>query len=309
MPDFDFVYINLDSATGRRQALERSFAEAGFSPRWKFTRLSAVDIHSPLVKDKPGAQSGPYKGNYFSHLSCVGHYIDSPNHLYVSEDDQLFCNKTGPLAEAVIDALPEDGWDVVFPELTLLSAAHYPLFYKMATAVAAQGQVRLLDLAPFPFPYVGSSAYIVNARSKRRFFQALAPTERMDHPYDICLRASILSGALRGYLCFPFLTSPSEYAHESQAPYGHADRADVSLDEKRIWQYQLDMLWLFKRFVWVGATDENVAAAFRNFHGLMSMSERDQRFIELFGQMFSLQRNIDYNDHQMLTFHTVGARY
>lgn len=303
MPNFDLVYINLDSATDRKIAFEKSFGSAGFSSRWTLHRLAAVNSQSDLVKNQIGQLSGAYKGNYFSHISCVGHFAATANHLYVSEDDQRFSPETGRILEQIIDQLPPDSWDLLFPEITLLSAASYPAFYKMATSEKGKDKVRLLSLNEFPYAYVGSSGYVVNARSKRKYLQELAPPQQMDNPFDICLRATLKLGRLRGLLTFPFLTCPSPHAHESTAPYGAAANADSSEEMKRVWQYQLDMLWLMKSFVWIGADgNDGDANAQVEFAELFQLQDKDRRFFRMLSQMMVLQRNIDYGDSDIFRF-------
>ena len=228
MVNIDIHYINLDRATDRRAKVEESFAASKFSGRWSLNRFPAVDATAPEVVAARGSMNGAYKGNFLSHAGCLRQSLNVDTHLFVAEDDIQFCDKTGPLLEKIIDLLPEDGWDIIQPEISLMSAVEFPRFYKLRRASAHRNRVRLIDLGDFPYAYAGSGSYIVNRRSKAKFMENVDGTivqfdGKYDMPFDLCLRGLLKFLNLSGYLTVPFLTAPSIHADETSAPYGQED--------------------------------------------------------------------------------------
>jgi GR25 family glycosyltransferase involved in LPS biosynthesis len=297
----DLCYINLDRAVERRAAIEQSIGRAGFSGRWSFFRVSAVSADSDLVRQTPGRNSGAYKGNFLSHMQCVEWATQSDAHLFVVEDDVMFCRETGPLVEQVIDNLPEESWDVLRTDITLMEATHLPKLYKLCVSGAGKSSVRLLDLRDFEPPYVGASAYIVNRRSKRRFINAMRyglslNDGRYDAPYDGYLCDLVTHGVLRGFLTVPFLTAPSFDEDSSQAPQMYADRPLPTEERmRRLNQVQREIRSAFRRLVWVGFKPDMVLApSYASGNALFDLSEQDMLYQKLASWLLMIQYNIPY---------------
>lgn len=304
MTDFDLFYINLDQAVQRRELIEKSFADSKFSSRWTFNRYPAVSATSEMVQRAEGKLSGAYKGNYFSHVECVRQSVGRDRHLFMAEDDLEFCAETGPILEQIVDSVPEDSWDIIHAEITLMSARDFPMLFKLDRQSEGRKKVKLINLVGFPYAYSGSGAYIVNRRAKEKFLSFMDTTVknyggRIDHPFDICLRGALKFGGLNGFLTFPFLTAPSIHADQTQAPWG---AYDASVEQVK--QIHLELINAFRRLVWVGYSPEKVMPDVLNRHGheMLLMSERDKLFQKIMPWLLYLQYNAPYTDYSNIKF-------
>ncbi len=304
MTDFDLFYINLDQATGRRELIEKSFADSGFSNRWTFNRFPAVSAELDKVRNATGKLSGAYKGNFFSHVDCVRQSLGNGRHLFMAEDDLEFCPDTGPMLEMIVDGVPEDSWDIIHCEISLMSARDFPMLYKMDRAHELCTKIKLIDLNSFPYAYAGSGAYVVNSRSKQTFLTVMEATVigcggHLDHPFDICLRGSLKFRMMRGFLVFPFLTAPSIHADQTQAPWSNVDS-----DVEHVKKLHLELMNAFRRLVWLGYSADKVLPEMVEKHGhrIFLLSERDKLFQKIMPWALYLQYEAPYQDYSELKF-------
>ena len=300
----DIHYINLDRSDDRRAKVEESFAASRFSDRWTLSRFAAVEASSPQVLAAPGSMSGPYKGNFLSHLTCLKQAMDTDRHLLVAEDDIQFCDKTGFLLEKVIDTLGEDTWDILQPEISLMSAVDFPRFYKLRRNATYRDKVRVVDLSDFPYPYAGSGSYIVNRKSKKMLVAALDQTiamaeGKLDIPFDLCLRGLLKYRTLKGFVTIPFLTAPSIHADETSAPYG-GENPNLEL----VRRLHLEMINAYRRLVWVGYSPENVMSRQLWIEGdnVFRLNEQDKIFQRVLSWLLLLQYNARYKEYDSLRF-------
>lgn len=297
----DLYYINLDSATERRASIEESIRSSGFSDRWSFWRFPAIAADSEAVLNTPGRNSNPYKGNFLSHRQCIELSLQSDAHLFIAEDDTMFCRQTGPLVEQLIDSLPEDSWDVIRTDITLVVATDTPKLYKLCVSDKGRKTVRLIDLHNFGPPYVGAGAYIINRRSKKRYFNTLRVAiaqnnGRCDSPYDAYLRDLLQYGILRGFVTVPFLTAPSFHEDASQAPQIYTDKPP-SKDEAlaRFNKVHREMQTAFRRLVWIGYTPDTVLPqGYETGDAVFAMTDQDKLFQKLASWFLMLQHNMEY---------------
>lgn len=307
MVKFDLVYINLDRAEARRKRIEQSIADSRFSNRWSFFRFSAVSADSELVRSTPGKLSGPYKGNLLSHLNCLRLTADRDAHLFVAEDDVEFSGQTGRVLEELVDGLPEDSWDIIRTEITAISAADFPKIYKLCASETGRESVRLLKLGGLGIPLFGASAYLVNRNARLKFslmVEAMVKEEggMFDVPFDAYLCDLVEHKFLRGFVTLPFLTAPSVYADESQAPQVHADRPPTADEEMAMFnKVYLQLITAFRRLVWIGYSPDKVwAEGIRYPDSLFGMTERDRQYRQLSTWLLRMQQNIPYkSDYQL----------
>jgi GR25 family glycosyltransferase involved in LPS biosynthesis len=310
-------YINLDTATDRRETLERSYAAANFSDRWTMTRFSAISAESERVRNLPGRQSDPYKGNFLSHLDCIAQSLDNDDHLFICEDDCSFSPETGPLIEKIIDQLDEASWDVLHTEITLISAVHYSLMFKLGR-MNSEEKIRLINLNSFPHDYTGSSAYLVNRKSKDKFLGAFKYVrDVIDNPFDICLRGSILYNILNAYVAFPFLTFPSLHADQTQAPADTISTENPALQLMRT--IHLELSNASRRLFSIGFDPAAVMPPHLPvWKEEYLFDEKEKAFATIMPWMLAVQDKIHHQDFTQLSFadfeiprdtrHTPGTR-
>lgn len=301
MTNIELFYINLDRAAERRAQIESSYAQSRFSTRWSLHRFAAVSADSEAVRNAPGKLSGPYKGNFLSHLTCARDSVGRDAHLFIAEDDVEFCDRTGPILEGIIDGMAEDAWDIIRTDMTLLSAVDFPKIYKLCVSETGRQKVKLLDLGGIDCPSTGSSAYVINRRSKQKFVQVmdtlLARKGGLNVPFDVWLHDVIHHKLVSGYVTVPFLTAPSAHADESQAPVMNAGQAAPQDEMVRLFnQRLLELMAAFRRLVWVGYTPDKVLPAeYGAGTQLFRMTEQDRQYQNIASWMLMLQLNIPYS--------------
>jgi GR25 family glycosyltransferase involved in LPS biosynthesis len=294
-------YINLDTAVERREALERSYAASNFSDRWTMNRFAAISAESERVQNQRGGQSAPYKGNFLSHLDCIAQALENDDHLFVCEDDCGFTPETGELIERIVDQLGEDSWDVLHTEITVISAVYYPFMHKLER-MTCDGRIRLIKLNDFPVDYTGSTAYLINRKSKRKVLSAFQYlSDEINHPFDICLRATIIHNVLKAYVAFPFLTCPSPHADQTQAPADAISAEDPALQLMRT--IHLHLSNASRRIFSIGFDPATaIPPHLPVWKEKYRFEEKEKAFALIMPWMLSVQHNVELRDFSQVSF-------
>jgi len=237
------VYINLEAQAERKAALEDSFARCCQVPDWKLQRFSAVDSAYVAANRIPGTISSGAKGCFLSHQHILRANLGDEEDIFMLEDDALFSPKTFLYLPQILESLRERDWDILFTDTLILEIPAMISLINMRRQLMPANEVTMFDLAGLVF--AGSTAYVVNGRSKRKLSGLLDVVTEHNAPYDLFLRKVIHDGGLKAYACFPFLTSVSEHANASQI---QTEDGQVSL-----------VLWnTFRRMIWIDRSlDEN----------------------------------------------------
>lgn len=229
----DCFYINLETATTRREKLERSFAEHG-GARWRLQRFPAIDTDQVLARRIPGTLAPAAKACFLSHRHIISGGLPDERPIFIVEDDVVLGRHSCATIEHFLRTDSAPPWDIAFTDLCV------PMLQTMIDLMSirgrlAPGQVVLLDLAKLIFG--GSAAYIVNGRSKRKFAALLHSAPSLDVPYDLFIRKLVHDGKIAALTFFPFVTSLSQHSDHSQI---HSDDGGA------------DLIWnTFRRFVWI----------------------------------------------------------
>ncbi|MDG5496775.1 hypothetical protein [Niveispirillum sp. BGYR6] len=292
MTSFDLFYINLDSATDRRAAVEASHAKAGFSSNWTFNRFPAYGKTSIEVLSTPGQQTPAYKGNFLSHINCIERMGNPDSHLMICEDDCDFAPGCGDYIEKLVAQLPDDKWDVLFTEISFMSWYQLPIMMKLKQKLSGEA-LKLIPLEGFKFPFTGSSSYVVNKKSRGKILELLSNLRSsIDHPYDVCLRACIDKGNLQGFLIFPFIVAPSIHANETQAPCFELDGIQAFAQK-----LQMETLNSARRMLAIHYNGTvPLSPVYQNFFNTYeyNQEEKNMRDIMYWGQ--AVQALADYNE-------------
>ena len=83
----------------------------------------------------------------------------------------------------------------------------------------------------------GSTAYLVNAKSKQKVFDLLDAATELNIPYDFYLRGLAHISALQVFAVFPFVTSLSEFSDMSQIKMAGINRGQLA------WNMFRKMIW------------------------------------------------------------------
>ena len=225
-PSYSGVFINLDSHTTRREAVEAQLASLGLTQNYQ--RLSAV-----VGTAKPGSRLPPGAiGCFLSHRRSL-EASKQGTFLHVLEDDIDLSRYFDSAVRAAIRAGALSHYDVIFTGLTLL-----PNDFQMLRGLEASyaQTVRskvpsfgVLDLKGALF--AGTGSYLVNPASLERVRALLddALSGPMNQPIDLLYRSAAWDGLLRAGCLFPFLTAPRIGAATTSA-IRPADKTARTLD-------------------------------------------------------------------------------
>ena len=86
--------------------------------------------------------------------------------------------------------------------------------------------------------FVGSTAYLVNPKSKQKLYDLLDAADELNIPYDLYLRGLAHISALKVFALFPFVTSLSEFSEMSQIKLSGLNRGQLA------WNMFRKMIWM-----------------------------------------------------------------
>jgi GR25 family glycosyltransferase involved in LPS biosynthesis len=233
------ILINLDSQPDRRRRVEENFAACARG-EWTLSRLSAVDTVQVTRSQTQGRISLPEKGCFLSHLVAIDKSREIPGHAMVVEDDVLFHEHSFDAIEAAVRLASQQEWDILFTDVCVPHIPSMLELFGLRRQLSASGGSCLVPLDKIVF--AGSTAYIVNAGSKDKLSRVLSEGGALDNPYDLTIRHLVYNKQLKGFVAFPFPTSLSDAADDSQI------QSDQS---KKI----ADIAWnAFRRLAWLGGS-------------------------------------------------------
>jgi GR25 family glycosyltransferase involved in LPS biosynthesis len=229
----DCFYINLDSATERKTNFEKIF-NALKKPAWNLSRFSAVDTEFVKNNNVPGESRPGEKGCFLSHKTIIGSNLARDRPIFILEDDAVLGARTCALIDAMLQNKTQD-WDILFTDVCIPHVLAMVDCLRFRRELAAKKiEVALMNLTKINFN--GSTAYVVNAKSKQKVFDLLSAATELNIPYDLYLRGLAHISALKVFALFPFVTSLSEFSDMSQ----------IQRDENRA-----QFVWnLFRKMIW-----------------------------------------------------------
>jgi GR25 family glycosyltransferase involved in LPS biosynthesis len=232
----DCFYINLDSATQRKSTIENNFA-AVKKPDWQLTRFPAIDTEYVKANNIAGKASPAEKGCFLSHQILIGQNLADDKPLFIIEDDAALGLRTCALIDSILGRNKKMDWDLLFTDVCITELVTMLELLKYRRELAGKKvEVAFLDLSKIIFG--GSTAYLVNGRSKQKVHGLLESTKEIDLPYDLHLRQLVHKGAIKAFSLFPFVTSLSGFSDASQIKSANS--------------HSPDMAWnMFRKMVWI----------------------------------------------------------
>ena len=206
-------YINLHHAHERRLAIEASFNQA-VRPGWRLERFSALDTAFVDAHAVEGTRTRREKACFLSHRAVIQAQAESGQHLLVLEDDVAFGRTTCQVVDGFLQQNAEADWDLLFLDLCPTKIEHVVTLYLNRKSLIRQRTVIPLDLEKIPF--IGSNAYIVNARAFGKVLACMNAAIPIDIEYDLFLSTCISQQLLKAAVLFPFVTTLSQHADASQ---------------------------------------------------------------------------------------------
>jgi GR25 family glycosyltransferase involved in LPS biosynthesis len=246
------LYINLDRATARREALEASF-RASAPPGWTLRRIPAVSAAE--IGDLPGACSAREKACFKSHRKAIATALEHPGPVLIVEDDTSFSRTGLEVLQQISHTQTE--WEVVFTDVCPLNLNEVYGFARQREVFEESRRFKMNDLREAPF--WAACGYMVPERSKRRLLD-LTDVAVIDDAYDNLLCDLIKRGEIKAAVPVPFLTQLALSAEESQ------------IQERD--QYIVHVLHVLRRLLFV---DRDLAACDRYLETIAPRTERPGR--------------------------------
>ena len=279
----DCFYINLDHATDRRERLEANFA-AYKKPGWSLTRFAAADKTYVADHDISGPTKPAEKGCFISHQLLMESRLGDDKTYLIMEDDAQFGVRTCTLVDMVLKRNQHLNWDILYTDLCIPNVVNmFELLKYRRDLRKKKIEVAFMDLNGVGF--AGTTAYMVNGKSKRKVYDALAAYRPIDLPYDLFLRQQSHSGALKIFSLFPFVTTLSDFSDDSQIKMGAAP-TDAA------WNMYRKMIWIERNLARCKAALDAMKATLRAEDDLIDSAEADEElkaFKILFSSMASIR--------------------
>jgi GR25 family glycosyltransferase involved in LPS biosynthesis len=255
----DCCYINLDSQKERREQIETDFA-AKIGPPWTLQRFSARTPKDVASRAIDGGISSTEKACFLSHLDLISQDADRGETVFVVEDDTAFGSKTKICIDVWLQKLSRTPWDILYSDVTIADVPTMAQLFRIKRELAKSNSLTLIDLSLIPF--AGAMGYIVNGSSRRKVAAALSEFQRLDQPFDLCLRELVHRKKLTAIALFPFVTSSSRHSRNSQIQITGAAITELLLDT-------------YRRLVWQESSAEDYVDALAELHTALCDQELD----------------------------------
>lgn len=264
----DCYYINLDGATSRRDRLEQNFSQQA-RERWSLHRFPAVDTDQVRSSHIEGTLAPSAMACFLSHRQLINASLADEQPILVLEDDAAFGEGTCDTIDRFLEGNPGLEWDIAFTDVCIPFAHTMIDLIRLRRQWTATGQLSLLDLSKMAFG--GSTAYLINGRSKRKLAALLTAAKRLDIPYDLYLRNLFREKRLAGFVFFPFVTTMSEFSEVSQVQSNDAAATDL------IWN-------TFRKLIWLNRTADRQLTALAHIESQLC-DEESRLFAPIFAAM------------------------
>ena len=238
----NITYINLDRDTVRRGFVEGNFA-AHNTLGWTLRRVAAVDGRTLPESVVSARMTKGAVALSTTHRQVVRMSVGTPGHVMIAEDDILFGEKSQKMIETCIAAMEPQSWDLLFTDVCI------PLPSDMVKLLVMKRKFgeRYTTMNLRGLVFVGTTGVIVNERSKEKYLRLLGDDVLFSRPIDILIRDYIHQGHLNGFCTFPFATSIS----------AHADQSEIQTSAVTT----QNLLWnAYRRAMWGSADIEGVDA-------------------------------------------------
>jgi GR25 family glycosyltransferase involved in LPS biosynthesis len=195
--------------------------------------VEAIDIGDVAAHAVPGKIREAEKACILSHRRAIELSCRDGGHSLIVEDDARF----GPNTFQSIDRLGGafDDYDIVYTDLDLSNIHELIRFFFLRRELLKSHAFQLFDLKGIFF---GTTAYVVNARSKEKILHLIDGLPSFDLSYDIQLQQWINEERLKAAFIFPFLTTLSDYADQSgiQPEGSQIPSAALNAYRRLMWQ-------------------------------------------------------------------------
>lgn len=196
------VFINLDTATERRSAIEKNF-RAVAPENWQLVRAPAICSSDVADMRIEGALRDEEKACFLSHLAVIKSSAKQQQPTWIREDDSMLGEKS---CAEVMRFLHQfgDQWDVLFTDLTIADPGTMFSLLRLRRDIGSLHS-QALSLAAIG-NFAGAMSYIINPKYSDTLVARL-DADQLSTPFDIALRKIVLAPDTRAFVLFPFVTT------------------------------------------------------------------------------------------------------
>jgi len=251
-------YINLASAADRKDKIETNF-QACKKLGWTLSRFAAVDTADVKNQNILGRAKPAEKACFLSHKKLIGSKLAGGKTFFILEDDAIFGARTCDLVDTILHQNRNLEWDVLFTDVCIPEITTMFELLKFRRKLGSEKlEIAFMDLSKTVF--AGSTAYLVNAKSRQKVYDLLDAAREIDLPYDLYLRQLIRNSLLKGFSLFPFVTSLSDFSEASQIR---------SMDVTTI-----EFAWnMFRKMIWVERDMETCKSTLQLVKGMLRVDD------------------------------------
>jgi GR25 family glycosyltransferase involved in LPS biosynthesis len=200
--------INLDNAHARWEFVKNNYAQ--HAPRWSLQRVVAIDTNLVV----PGRVRAVEKAVFLSHCKALKESCAVKGHAWIVEDDVLLGKKSVDRIERALEAVKEREWDLLFTDVCIANLAQMLNLFENGKILLNKKKFEVINLKPVTF--AGLTSYIVNEKSKKKIFDHFCSLGKIDRPIDLYIRDLVRKDKLKALCIFPFATSLSMFAENTQ---------------------------------------------------------------------------------------------
>jgi GR25 family glycosyltransferase involved in LPS biosynthesis len=202
------LYINLDRATARREALEASF-QAAAPPGWTLRRIPAISTAG--VADVAGSRSDTEKACFMSHRKAIRSALEHPGPVLIVEDDTHFSRTGLEVLQQISHAHTE--WEIVYTDVCPTKLNDVYGWARQREVFEAERRFKMNDLRDVSF--WAACGYMLPERSKEKLLR-LTDVAAVDEPFDLLLCDLVQRREMTAAVPVPFLTQLDYSAEDSQ---------------------------------------------------------------------------------------------
>ena len=199
----NIFYINLDTATKRRCAIETNL-EQFKSEGIELHRVCAFDGEFVDKNQVPGIIRSREKGCFLSHIKAIEASLNYPGYALILEDDILLGHQSISMLKNLLTPQTSD-IDLLFIEMCISTLPSMFQLYKLKKELQKKSKIEILRTKFFDF--AGASAYLLNDKSKRKLLAILRQIPSFDMPYDLVLKKLIVEDEISSGFTFPFIAT------------------------------------------------------------------------------------------------------
>jgi len=164
--------------------------------------------------------------------------------VLIAEDDMRFGQRSFAAIDNALAKIPPENWDIIFTDISVTNIHVMTdlLLMRRQAMPRGEGESRNpMQAAPFGLvnlarmPFAASVGYVVNANSKSKLLGLIGGSGPLEFPYDIFLQRAVQAGQLRGFVTFPFATTLSRDAENSQIHNPRLDEAATTAFRRLMW--------------------------------------------------------------------------